>query len=96
MDGQSIGLIGSVIGVLGGIVGTYLGIKRVANDVQRKFMIRCSVFCWIFVLAFVALLIFLPAPWKYIIFVAYGIGFPIAIIWGNKRLVQLNENSKSA
>ena len=96
MDGQSIGLIGSVIGVLGGIVGTYLGIKRVANDVQRKFMIRCAVFVWIFVLAFVALLIFLPAPWKYIIFVPYGIGLPIAIIWGNKRLAQLNENSKSA
>jgi hypothetical protein len=24
-----------------------------------------------------------------------GIGLPIAIIWGNKRLAQLNENSNS-
>jgi succinate-acetate transporter protein len=46
MDGQTIGLIwgiaGGAIGILGGIVGTYFGIKRVANDAQRKFMIRCA------------------------------------------------------
>ena len=99
MYGQTIGLIwgiaGGAIWILGGIVGTYFGITRVATDAQRKFMIRCSVFGWIFILAFVALAIFLPAPWKYIMWVPYGIGLPIAIIWCNKRLAQLNENSKS-
>jgi hypothetical protein len=93
MDVQTIGLIGAIagscIGVLGGIVGTYFGITRVANDAQRKFMIRCAVFGWVLILAFVALCVFLPAPWKYIILVPYGIGLPIAIIWGNKRLAQL-------
>jgi len=73
MDGQTIGLIwgiaGGAIGILGGIVGTYFGIKRVANDAQRKFMIRYSVYGWVVILAFVALVIFLPAPWKYIMWV---------------------------
>ena len=99
MDGQTIGLIGGIaggcIGTLGGIFGTYCGIKSVANDAQRKFVIRCAVFGWVVVLAFSALVIFLPAPWKYIMWVPYGIGLPIAIFWGNKRLAHLNEDGKS-
>ena len=99
MDGQTIGLIGGIvggaIGVLGGIAGTYFGIKRVANDAQRKFVIRCAVLAWVFVLAFVSLVIFLPSPWKYIMWVPYAIALPVAIIWCNKRLAHLNENNKS-
>ena len=95
MNNQTIGWIGAIvgsgIGILGGLIGTYFSIKRAANDRQRSFMMRCAIFFWVFVLCFVSLVCFLPAPWKYFIWVVYAVGLPIAIMRCNQRTAQLDE-----
>ena len=96
MDGATAGWIGgiagSVIGVAGGAVGTYFSIARARGEAARAFMIRCAIVVWIVGLAFVAGVLLLPSPWRFLIWLPYGVVLPLGIIHINRRLAALEDN----
>ena len=89
MDGQTIGWIGGitggVIGVAGGIFGTYCSIKNTSGSRERAFMIKAAVICWVAIIVFLGLLFALPNPYRWFMWIPYGILLPLGITYGNRR-----------
>jgi hypothetical protein len=91
------GIIGCVLGCIGGAVGTYLRIKNTRGPLQRKFMIKAAAVSWIMVTLFLGLLIGLPFPYGFIMWVPYGLFLPLGGNYAHLRLHQLRmieENTK--
>lgn len=78
-------IAGSALGVAGGIIGTFFSIKNVKGPIERSFMIKSAVVCWIAIVMFLGLLLFLPVPYRYFVWIPYGILLPLGIIYGNRR-----------
>ena len=78
------GIVGGVIGLLGGIVGTYFSIKNTNSSRERAFMIKASLVGWIAITLFLLLMLVLPSPYRYLLWVPYGILLPLGIIYGNR------------
>lgn len=91
--GTHIGIIGAVVGCVvglgGGAVGTYVSIKNVRGPLERKFMIKAAITTWISLMIFLGLLLGLPFPYGFIMWVPYGIFLPLGIRYMNKRLYQI-------
>ncbi len=79
------GIIGGLVGVAGGIVGTYFSIKNTNGPRERSFMIKAGVVCWIAILVFLGLLLALPDPYRWFMWIPYGILLPLGIIYGNRK-----------
>jgi len=92
MDSGVLGiLVGPVLGFVGGLVGGYFSIKNTNGPRERTFMIKCGVICWMAVLLFLALLFMLPHPYRWFLWVPYGIFLPLGISYGNKRQQKIRE-----
>jgi cell division protein FtsW (lipid II flippase) len=90
-------LIGCIIGLAGGIIGTYFSIRNTKGPRERTFMIKASVVGWIVIGVFLAMLLLLPSPYRWFMWIPYGILLPFGIIFLNKRLAQIRaEESKPA
>ena len=90
-------VIGCVIGLAGGIIGTYFSIKNTNGPKERAFMVRASIIGWLAMGIFLALLLLLPNPYRFLMWIPYGVLLPLGIIFGNKRLAQIRaEESKPA
>ena len=76
---------GSVLGFSGGLVGSYFSIKRTNGPRERAFMIRSVIVCWAAILMFLGLLLALPDPYRWLIWIPYGILLPLGIVYGNRR-----------
>lgn len=102
VDGGDIGLVGGLVGgalgLLGGAVGTYFSIKNTASPRERAFMVRVSVWAWVLITAFLTGLLLLPTPYNWLLWVPYGIGLPVSIVWLNRRQAQIRgeENASQA
>ena len=83
------GMIGGAIGVAGGAIGTYYSITRTDGPIERAFMVRVSVLTWVGVTAFLVALFLLPHPYKWLLWIPYGIALPLAIRWSNRRQMQI-------
>ena len=79
------GIIGGVIGVAGGAVGTYAGIKNTGGPMERRFMVRAAVVVWAGVALFLVLLFVTPRPYRWLIWIAYGVALPLAIVSLNRK-----------
>lgn len=79
------GIAGGVIGLAGGVVGTYFGIRNTGGPRERAFMIRASVVCWSAILVFLGLVLALPDPYRWFMWIPYSILLPLGIIYGNRR-----------
>jgi uncharacterized membrane protein YfcA len=88
------GIMGGVIGLAGGAIGTYFSIKNTRGPRERWFMIKSSVVCWIGIVAFLALLFSLPNPYRWFVWIPYGVLLPLGINYGN-RLQQAIRNEES-
>jgi Ca2+/Na+ antiporter len=64
------GILGGVLGLVGGIVGTYFSIKNTESPEERTFMIRAAAVFWTFGMIFLTLLLLLPSPYKWFLWVA--------------------------
>lgn len=90
-------IIGCIIGFAGGVIGTYFSIKNTKGPKERAFMVKASVVVWIAIGVFLAMLLLLPNPYRWFMWIPYGILLPLGIIFLNKRLAQIRaEDSKSA
>lgn len=83
------GIAGGVIGLAGGLIGTYFSIKNTNSPVERRFMIHASVVIWIGGLLFLGLLIGLPSPYRWLLWIPWGILLPAGILYGNRRQQQI-------
>ena len=79
------GIIGGVIGVAGGAVGTYASIKNTSGPRERQFMVRAAVAVWVGITLFLALLFVLPSPYRWLIWIPYGVALPLAIVSLNRK-----------
>ena len=79
------GVAGGVIGLVGGVVGTYFSIKNTSGPRERSFMIKSAVVFWIAILIFVGLLLGLPNPYRWFMWIPYAILLPLGIIYGNRK-----------
>jgi MFS family permease len=90
-------IIGCVLGLAGGIIGTYFSIKNTNGPKERAFIVRAAVIGWIAIGIFLALLLILPSPYRWFMWIPYGILLPVGIIFGNKRQAKIRaEESKTA
>lgn len=83
------GIIGAAVGTLGGIIGTVAGIRSATTPAARSFMIRCSVWMWVAVVTFVVLLMVLPQPYNWLLWIPYAPALPLSIRFINRRLGEL-------
>ena len=79
------GIAGGVLGLAGGIVGTYFSIKNTKGSRERVFMIKSAVVCWVAIIIFLALLLALPNPYRWFLWIPYGILLPLGITFGNRQ-----------
>ena len=93
LTGSEIGLIGgiagTVIGLAGGAFGTYCSIRNTRGPLERAFMIKASIVTWIALLVFLGLLLGLPSPYRFLMWIPYGIGLPLGIRYMNRRIQQI-------
>ena len=89
------GIIGAIFGIGGGLVGTYYSIKNTHGPLERTFMIKVTVIAWISISIFLALMFLLPTPYRFWLWVPYGIILPISILKFNKRATEIREIEKN-
>ena len=85
------GIVGGVLGVAGGILGTYCSIKNTNGSRERAFMIKASVIVWIASLVFLSLIFTLPNPYRYLLWIPYGILLPLGIVMGNRKQQKIRQ-----
>lgn len=83
------GLVGGVVGVLGGIIGTYFSIKNTKGPRERAFVVKSSIVCWVFVLAFILGMALLPGAYKLWLVPFYVGGLVFGIRSWNKKQAQI-------
>ncbi|MBT8349736.1 MAG: hypothetical protein KJO26_00645 [Deltaproteobacteria bacterium] len=92
---MDIGLIGSIIGgvfgIGGGVVGTYFSITNTNGPLERAFMVKVSIIAWVAITVFIVLLLILPQPYNYLMWIPYGILLPLGIAKCNKKLAKLRQ-----
>lgn len=79
------GIAGGMLGLAGGVVGTYLSIRNTNGPRERAFMIRSAAVCWAAFLLFFGLLMALPDPYRWLLWIPYGVLLPLGILHGNRR-----------
>ncbi len=83
------GVLGGMVGLAGGVIGTYFSIRNTHGPRERRFMVRAALVTWVAVVTFLVLLLVLPSPWRWLLWVPYGILLPMGIIFGNRRQQQI-------
>lgn len=92
------GILGGILGLAGGIIGTYVGIKRTNGPRERAFIVRASVVCFICVLVYVGLQLYLPQPYKsflwmpYTLFLVFGFRYWIR----QQQTIRTDESAEPA
>ena len=79
------GIIGGILGLAGGAIGTYASIKNTGGPRERQFMVRTAIVVWVVVTLFVILLFVLPSPYRWLIWIPYGVALPLAIVSLNRK-----------
>ncbi|MCP4259358.1 MAG: hypothetical protein GY774_17885 [Planctomycetes bacterium] len=92
------GILGGILGCIGGLVGTYFSIKNTNGPKEKSFMIKVCIIGWIGIILFLVLMFLLPNPYRFYLWIPYGIILPIVIIKGNRvqakiRQEELNKKS---
>ena len=85
------GIVGGAVGVAGGMFGTYCSIKNTNGPRERAFMIKVSVIGWIAILVFLGLLFALPSPYRWFLWIPYGILLPLAIVTLNRKQKKIRQ-----
>jgi phosphotransferase system glucose/maltose/N-acetylglucosamine-specific IIC component len=79
------GIIGGAIGLAGGAIGTYASIKSTCGPREKRFMVRIAIVAWLGITLFLALLFVLPNPYRWLIWIPYGVALPLAILSLNRK-----------
>lgn len=85
------GIAGSVIGLAGGVVGTCCSIRNTKGPRERRFVVRASAMLWVAGLAFVAALLLLPDPRRWLAWIPWSVALPLAIVGWNRAQQRIRE-----
>ena len=96
MDVGTVGgiIIGGIIGLAGGAVGTYASIKNTGGPRERQFMVRVAIAAWVGITLFLILLFVLPSPYRWLIWIPYGVALPLGIISLNRKQQAIRKDEK--
>jgi MFS family permease len=78
------GIAGGLIGLAGGIVGTWASIRHTNGPRERAFVVRACVVLWAGGIVFLALMFLLPMPWRFLLWIPYGVLLPLGIVAWNR------------
>lgn len=90
------GIAGCVIGLAGGLVGTYATIHNTSGPRERRFTVRAAVIGWLACLVFLAGLFFLPNPYRFFMWIPYGILLPLGINRWNREQMRIRQEESRA
>lgn len=90
------GIAGSIIGIAGGVIGTYFSIKNTDGPKERAFIIKASAVFWAIGIIFVTFIFVIESPYKWFIWLPYGVIFPTIIRVLNRRLSQIRQEESQA
>jgi len=85
------GIAGALIGLIGGAIGTYASIRKTNGPRERAFVVKACAVCWVAVLLFLGLMVFLPNPQRHFLWIPYGILLPLGIIYTNRTQQRIRE-----
>ena len=85
------GIAGCVIGLIGGIIGTWVSIRNTSGPREKAFTIKASVIVWIAGSVFLTLLFLLPTPWRFYLWIPYGILLPLGIMKWNRTQQRIRQ-----
>ena len=85
------GILGAGIGIIGGIVGTCFSIRNTNGPRERSFMVKACIVGWIAIAIFIVLMLMLPAPYRYLLWIPYGILLPLGIRYGNREQARIRQ-----
>jgi hypothetical protein len=83
------GIVGGGLGLAGGVVGTYFSLKNTNGSREKRFMIKAAVVGWICISIFIALVLLLPHPYRWFLWIPYGPALVLGIRFANKRQAQI-------
>ena len=89
-------IVGTVLGLAGGVFGTYCSIKNTQGPLERALMVRASVVVWVAVALFLVLLFATPTPYRFFVWIPYGILLPLGISKLNRRLAEIRAVESAA
>lgn len=81
------GLIVAII--VGSAVWTYFSIKNTDGPLERAFMVKAAAIAWVAIVVFIVLLLILPQPYNYLMWIPYSTLLPLSIAKCNKRRAEL-------
>jgi hypothetical protein len=92
------GIVGSLLGVGGGVLGTYFTIKNTKGPRERAFVIKASVCCAVFVVAFLVGMWLIPFWYNMLLWVPYAILLVFGIWKWNQtqQRIRQEESGQSA
>ena len=88
------GILGGVIGIAGGLIGSYFSITRIKGPKERAFMVRVNLIIWLVIIGLLGLLFALPSPYKYLIFIPYGLLLPFGITYSNRTQQRIRKEEQ--
>ena len=89
-------IVGTVLGLAGGVFGTYCSIKNTQGPLERALMVKASVVVWIAVALFLVLLFATPAPYRFFLWIPYGIFLLVGINKLNRRIAEIRAVESAA
>lgn len=87
---------GCLIGLAGGVIGTWAGIRNTAGPRERAFVIKASVILWAAGAVFLTLMLLLPTPWRFLLWIPYGILLPVGIMTWNRTQQRIRNEERAA
>ena len=85
------GIAGTLIGLAGGVIGTCCSIRHTSSPRERRFVQLAAAAMWSAGLAFVAALLLLPGPWRWLAWIPWSVGLPLAIVGWNRAQQRIRD-----
>ena len=89
-------VVGSAVGVLGAVVGTAMAIRNTAGPRERAYVVRASAWSWIATIPMIALLLWLPTPYRFLVWIPWAALLPVAIVRMNRAQRRIRSEEASA
>lgn len=89
------GIAGCVIGCIGGAIGTAASIRNTSSQRERSFVIKASIIGWVLSIVFVVLLLALPSPWRFMLWLPYSVLLPLGIVTWNRTQQRIRDEESS-
>ena len=90
------GIIGAIVGVTGGLIGTYASISNVQSPREKRFMFYCAAGVWLSILLFLVLLLLIPQPYNWFVWIPYGILLALAIVVMSRKQTEIRRSGSSS